>query len=128
MAESGIYTSLPSEALEMVEELVRCGLYGNTVEGVARQLILDELKRPIVRELIAKIPDKSPEPGAAQDFVPVSPPPPLLIQPLVACEVCRKMTVLRCSDCAACGVGNVAICSNPECKKKHDATTDHIPF
>ena len=55
MADSSqqISISLPSEAIEMIEKgLIPFGLYGKKRATICKNLILDMLKRPEVRDIV----------------------------------------------------------------------------
>jgi Arc/MetJ-type ribon-helix-helix transcriptional regulator len=43
---------LPSQAIKMMDELISVGLYGDTRGEVARNLILDQLKRIAAEQII----------------------------------------------------------------------------
>lgn len=48
---------LPPETVTMIDQLIPIGLYGSNRGEIARQLILDQLKRLVVERVI-KLPDR----------------------------------------------------------------------
>lgn len=56
MAKTGFTINLPPQALDMIEQLKPKGLYGSNRGEITRQLVLDQLKELVARQVV-KAPD-----------------------------------------------------------------------